>query len=174
MRQQSQIQRTLGGAEGIARITTLLERERFSSRSDLGRRVCEEFDFRDRLGRLRLSGCLNALRVIEQRCDSIVLPVAGTAVPRAGRPSLLAEGVRLAESVPEHLSQVRRLRILVVGGPRRRRVWNTLIAHHHPCGMTTFAGAQMRYLVDSEHGWLAAVGFSAAALRLAAREQWIG
>ena len=168
MRQQSQIQRTLGGAEGIARITTLLERERFSSRSDLGRRVCEEFDFRDRLGRLQLSGCLNALRVIEQRCDSIVLPVAGTAVPRAGRPSLLAE------SVPEHLSQVRRLRILVVGGPRRRRVWNTPIAHHHPCGMTTFAGAQMRYLVDSEHGWLAAVGFSAAALRLAAREQWIG
>ena len=174
MRQQSQIQRTLGGAEGIARITTLLERERFSSRSDLGRRVCEEFDFRDRLGRLQLSGCLNALRVIEQRCDSIVLPVAGTAVPRAGRPSLLAEGVRLAESVPEHLSQVRRLRILGVDGPRQRRVWNTLIANHHPCGMTTFAGAQMRYLVDSEHGWLAAVGFSAAALRLAAREQWIG
>ena len=90
MRQQSQIQRTLGGAEGIARISTLLERERFSGRSDLGRRVCEEFDFRDRLGRLQLSGCLNALRVIEQRCDSIVLPVAGTAVPRPGSSSARA------------------------------------------------------------------------------------
>ena len=141
MRQQSQIQRTLGDLESIARITPLLERERFSSRTDLGRRVCEEFDFRDRLGRLQLSGCLHALRVIEQRCDFIVLPAAGRSVPRAGRPSLLAKGVRLAESVPGHLSQVRRLRILMVDGPRRRRVWNTLIANHHPCGMTTFAGA---------------------------------
>lgn len=37
MRQQPQIQRTLGCSEGIARITALLGRERFSSRSDLGR-----------------------------------------------------------------------------------------------------------------------------------------
>ena len=40
--------------------------------------------------------------------------------------------------------------------------------------MTTFAGAQVRYLVDSGHGWLAALGFSAAPLRLAAHEEWIG
>ena len=93
-----------------------MERERFSSRSDLERRVCEEFDFRDRLGRLQLSGCLNALRVIEQRCDSIVPHVAGTSVPRAGQPSLLAE------SVPGYFSQMRRVRILVGGGPRQRRV----------------------------------------------------
>ena len=108
------------------------------------------------------------MRVIEQRCDSIELPVVGASVSRASRPSLLAE------SVPEHLSQVRRLRILVVGGPRQRLVWNTLIDNHHPCGMTTFAVALMRYLVNSEHGWLAALGSSAAALRLTAREQWVG
>ena len=135
MRQQSQIQRALGCSEGIARITALLRRERFSSRSDLGRRVCEEFDCWDRLGRPQQSGCLNALRVIERRCDSIVPPVAGMSVPRAGRPSLLAEGVRRAKSVPGNLSE-----------PRRMRVWNTLIANWHPGGVTTFAGAKTRYL----------------------------
>ena len=40
--------------------------------------------------------------------------------------------------------------------------------------MTTFAGRQVRYLVGSAHGWLGAAGFSAAALRVAARERWIG
>ena len=32
----------------------------------------------------------------------------------------------------------------------------------------------MRYLVGSAHGWLGAAGFCAAALRVAARERWIG
>ena len=58
--------------------------------------------------------------------------------------------------------------------PAERAVWNTLIAREHPHGMTTFAGCQVRYLVGSAHGWLAAAGFSAAALRVAARDRWIG
>ena len=41
-----------------------------------------------------------------------------------------------------------------------------------PAFMTTFCGAQVRYLVHSAHGYLGAVGFSAAALRLASREAW--
>ena len=39
--------------------------------------------------------------------------------------------------------------------------------------MTTFAGCQVRYLVGSAHGWLGAAGFSAAALRVTARDRWI-
>ena len=174
MRPQSQIQRTLGRPESVAKVKALLEEERFSSRTQVGRRVCEVFDFRDRLGRLQLSSCLVALRAIERRCDSLVLPAAGPPVPRSGQPRLLDEDVRLAASVPDHLGQVRDLRIEAVSSPRQRQVWNTLIANQHPQGMTTFAGAQVRYLVHSAHGWLAALGFSAAALRLAAREEWIG
>ena len=40
--------------------------------------------------------------------------------------------------------------------------------------MTVFAGCQVRYLVGSAHGWPGAAGFSAAALRVAARDRWIG
>ena len=39
--------------------------------------------------------------------------------------------------------------------------------------MTTFAGAQLRYLISSTHGYLGAVGFSAAALYLQSRETWM-
>jgi hypothetical protein len=36
------------------------------------------------------------------------------------------------------------------------------------------AGRQLRYLVASEYGWLGALGFASAALRLKDRDQWIG
>jgi len=35
-------------------------------------------------------------------------------------------------------------------------------------------GAQMRYLIGSEHGWLGGLGFGASAIRLGDRDQWIG
>ena len=47
------------------------------------------------------------------------------------------------------------------------------MAREHPHGVTTFAGCQIRYLVGSAHGWLGAAGFSAAALRVSARDRWI-
>ena len=65
------------------------------------------------------------------------------------------------------------LTVSVVSERAQRQVWNTLIADEHPHGMTTFAGCQLRYLVHSAHGYLGAVGFSAAALRVAARDRWM-
>ena len=41
-----------------------------------------------------------------------------------------------------------------------RAIWNTLIALEHPRGVTMFAGAQLKYLIHSRHGYLGAVGFS--------------
>ena len=45
MRPQSEIQRNPDRQESLAKTSALLDRERLSSRSDLGRRVCEVFDF---------------------------------------------------------------------------------------------------------------------------------
>ena len=62
---------------------------------------------------------------------------------------------------------------MVVEDEVQRRLWNTLLAAEHPHGTTTFAGCQVRYLIGSAHGWLGAVGFSASALRLRARDAWM-
>lgn len=174
MEAQSQIQRTLGTAAAMQRVAGILSREQFASRRALGRRICDEFDFRDRQGRRQVSGCLRALAVLAARSEDIELPPAGPRVPGGGQPRLLAGGACLAASVPPRLEDVRELAIRPVQGRAQRQVWNTLIATAHRQGITTFAGAQMRYLVDSAHGWLGAAGFAAAALRLAARERWIG
>ena len=167
---QSQIQRTLNAA--VPRIAEILLHERFESRHALGRRLCEEFDFLDHRGRGQLAGCLKALRILEQRSDAIVLPPAREASVFSG-PSLLAAPVAPPEGVPNRLAEISGLEIVVVRSRDQRRIWNTLLAHEHPHGITTFAGHQMRYLVASQHGFLGAVGFSAASLRLAARERWM-
>ena len=89
-------------------------------------------------------------------------------MPGGGQPAQLADGVGLIAQIPERLEDVREV------VPAQRRSWNTLIARAYRQGLTTFAGAQMRYLVGSAEGWLGALGFAAPALRLAARERWIG
>jgi hypothetical protein len=54
------------------------------------------------------------------------------------------------------------------------RIWNELMAREHPQGSRRLVGRQLRYLIGSEHGWLGALGFSASALRVEARDRWIG
>ena len=44
----------------------------------------------------------------------------------------------------------------------------------HPRGAGPLVGRQLRYLVESEHGWLGGLGFSSAALHLENRDRWIG
>ena len=170
---QSQIIRTLRDEASIARLASILSGESFDSRSALGRRVCEEFSFFDARGRPRLAGCMKALGVLAESVPEITLPPPAAPAVKGG-PRLVAAGVAEPEGVPPHPSRIEGLCIDLVARPAERAVWNTLIAREHPHGMTTFAGCQVRYLVGSAHGWLAAAGFSAAALRVAARDRWIG
>ena len=170
---QSQISRTLRDTVAISRVASILSREHFDSRSALGRRICEEFSFIDARGRLQLAGCMKALSTLAERVPVIVLPPPKAPAVKGG-PRLLAAGVPEPDGVPTHPARIEGLRIEPVERPSERAVWNTLVAREHPHGMTTFAGRQLRYLVGSAHGWLGAAGFSAAALRVAAREVWIG
>ena len=169
---QSRISRTLGGPAARARIVAILAQEHFDSRRALGRRVCEEFSFVDAIGRPQVSGCLHALATLAGRDPDIVLPA-----PKSEgvdiTPRLLGAPVPDPVDVPTALSRVEGLAIVEVVTSDDRALWNTLIAHEHPHAMTTFAGRQLRYLVGSAHGWLGAAGFSAAALKVAARDRWI-
>ena len=170
---QSQISRTLRDEAAVSRISAILSQERFDSRSDLGRRICEEFSFIDVRGRPQLAGCMKALGALAGRVPGIALPPPRAPAIR-NRPRQLEADVPEPEPVPAHPARIRDLEVIVVANAAHRTLWNTLIAREHPHGMTTFAGRQVRYLVGSAHGWLGAAGFSAAALRVAARERWVG
>ena len=167
------ISRTLRDELAVSRIASILSQEQFDSRRAVGRRICEEFSFVDPSGRLQLAGCMKALAGLAERDPRITLPVPQATTVR-NTPRLLEAPVALPRSVPRRLSRIDRLSIHRVEAPAERMIWNTLIAHEHPHGLTIFAGRQMRYLIGSGHGWLGAAGFAAAALRVAARDRYIG
>ena len=112
-------------------VAAILAGEQLASRRALGRRVCEEFGFRDRLGRLQVATCLQALHVLAERSERIVLPTPAGVVNGGGKPSLLAAGASLAESVPERLQGVEKLCVQRVGKRSQRQIWNTLIGNEH-------------------------------------------
>ena len=79
-------------------------------------------------------------------------------------------------SDPEPLARVKAL-MAATGSAScmqaQRGIWNELMRSEHPRGAVQHVGAQLRYLLVSDHGVLGALGFAAAALTLAARDTFI-
>jgi len=169
---QHQIKRTLSSPEGLVRLQSILHESGAVHRTALAMQVCSAFGFMNARGQPQRSGCLKALRELE-RAQHIVLPLPRTA-PRTHRPRAVGECIASAVAVPNELSQVRGLQLVLVEDAAQRAIWDALMAHEHPRGAGPGVGCQIRYLLQSQHGWLGAIGFAAAALRLSVRDQWIG
>ena len=93
---------------------------------------------------------------------------------RSREPERLLEPVAAPRDVPSEAGDVRGLRLIVVEGAEQMRTWNEMMIREHPRGVGPLVGRQLRYLIDSEHGFLGAMGFGAAALQLQDRDRWIG
>ena len=172
MYEQHRIPATLAEDKALAQVRALVATAGSASRTEIGRRVCTLFEFRDARDRLQVASCMQALRHLERR-GQIQLPA-----PRHGhrrcRPRCLGRPVQPPQDVPERVDQLRELALVEVRDGGQLQLWNTLVAHEHPCGAVQHAGAQLRYLLVSEHGVLGALGFAAAALAVAARDAFIG
>jgi hypothetical protein len=173
MQRQNQIKRTLSQPESIEAIRGLLEGGEHASRASLAQAVCRRFGFLDTRMRTQKAGCVKALRELE-RDGEFVLPVARHRGGTCQRPRRLEAAVEPAQDVPAQAGEVRGLKLVKVESLEHRLLWNELMAREHPQGAGPLVGAQMRYLIGSEHGWLGGFGFAAAAVQLAARDQWIG
>ncbi|MFN8626225.1 MAG: IS4 family transposase [Candidatus Binatia bacterium] len=126
-------------------------------------------------GQLREMSCRLALLELERRGE-LVLPARRSCV----RTRLAAqhwEGIedRQLRCTIEELGEIKLVGVSATEDGDLSGLWNDLIAGYHYLGYTPLAGAQKRYLIASEHrGYLGALGFSAAARRVAVRDQWIG
>lgn len=171
MHQQNQIKRTLREEaevvrECIAGCTGL-------SRNALAAELCRRFDFHDSRGKPQQATCLNALRTL---ADEGLLVLPSPRIARSGAPSprRLSGPVPPPEGVPERVDLIEHLVLREVETEEDSRRWNEVILREHPFGKRRLVGRQLRYLIESEHGCLGAVGFSSAALRLRDRDAWIG
>jgi hypothetical protein len=142
-------------------------------RAEIARRVCRALDWSDALGRPKLmSARVGLLRL--HRAGLIELPAPtgrnGNGRPLKRGPARWPEEAPLAGSVGGLSS----LRLSPVTDKPASRLWNGLIDRYHYLGYRPLPGAQLRYLVESDQGLLGALGFGAAAWKVAARDRWIG
>ena len=176
MIKQNQIKRTLGLPESIAVVHAMLGSNQHDSRGALADAVCQSFGFLDSRGGTQRSGCAKALRELE-RVGHFVLPAGQDRDATRPRKRRTARGlgtpVAAPLDVPEQAGEVRALQLLKVDTAQDLRLWNELMCEH-PQGAGVMVGAQVRYLIGSEHGWLGGLGFGASAIKLGDRDHWIG
>jgi len=159
----------------MGKIRARIAKDEGLSRTQLSQEVCRWMDWRAPNGELRELTCRLALLKLEGRGE-LTLPVRRSSV-RSRMPAQHSAGRAGAELRCE-LADLGEIELVGVSARDDRelsRVWNELIASYHYLGYTPLVGAQKRYLIASEqHGYLGALGFSAAARRIAVRDQWIG
>ncbi len=171
MHEQNQIASTLTSADGTPRLKDLAQAGS-GSRTEVGGRACQLFGFHDARGHPQLAGCMKALRRLDAG-GRIQLPAPRHAQRRCQHRRLVRP-VPEPTDVPARVDRVWGLALVEVTGDGQRRVWNELMEREHPRCAARHVGAQLRYLLVSEHGVLGALGFPASALALAARDAFIG
>lgn len=158
--------------EVLGRIEATVRSEPELSRRELSRRVCQWLGWYGPDGRPKQMSCRVALLKLHRR-GLITLPHARPAVP--GR----CRTVRARPALEPFAGLVTEMGLVEVIAVRDRRsrtarIWNALMESYHPLGAGPLCGAQIRYVVRNEHGFLAALSFSAASWRIAQRDQFIG
>ncbi len=163
--------------ELIEHLNELLSENPAMSNTKLARVACEHLGWFSAKATPCLSGAKVALHKLRRRGLLTSKQAVADPVSKPRR-RLRHSGQELPalEKVPAKAGRVKGLCLHLISGKDDplHSIWNDLIIEQHPCGDAPLAGAQMRYLVGSEHGWLGALGFSSAAFVLKARDCWIG
>lgn len=143
------------------------------TRRQLAGQVCRWESWQAANGKLKEMSCRTALLALHRR-KHIELPPARRKVK--AHPEAAQSAVLDTPRIDGGLQEVEGLELVVVRGARNElsRKWKQMVATHHYLGYRPLCGAQMRYLVRCKHGEIGALAFSAAALQLRARDQWIG
>ena len=143
------------------------------SRKAIADAVCEALGWRRPDGRLKdMSARVALLRMAGD--GLVVLPPPRNGNGNGTIPARMEPVSELPLGVPGTLGEVGRVELVQVETKATSERWRTLIATHHYLGYTPFAGAQLRYLVESASGTLGALGFAASAWACAPRDEHIG
>jgi hypothetical protein len=157
----------------IDSIRRLIASDRKWNRAQLSRLVCDQLGWLKPDGRRKEMSCRVAMLRME-RDGLFTLPHPqkgngnGKNRPRLTSASDPGEPIALAAGALGTLT------FRAVSTPHDSRLWNELIERYHYLGYKPLPGAQMRYLVYAGPQLLAALGFGAAAWKVAPRDDFIG
>jgi hypothetical protein len=158
--------------EILERISQTVRETADLTRCALSRLVCGWMNWRDAAGRVKESSC-RALLVKLERRGLIELPAARPVSFEAGEQTSARPEEQWLQ-LKTTLQRLGKVELVVVGNRAYSRVWRSMMKTHHPLGDGPLCGAQLRYLIRGEQGWLGGLSFSSAAWRLGVRDEWIG
>ena len=144
-----------------------------ANRAEIARRVCRALGWNNARGEPKLmSARVGLLRLHRAGLIELPAPSRGNGNGRGlvRGPDVWPEPVPVVGSV----GQLNGLRLEAVQDQRASRLWNGLIERYHYLGYTPLPGAQLRYLIHCDQAVLGAIGFGAAAWKVAVRDRWIG
>lgn len=142
-----------------------------SSRRGLAQVLCQRLAWKGPTGEPALMSARKTLSQLH-RLGHLPAPLYPAV---AGRTQARLPWPRPQELPPSTLAELGTVRLVRVTSRRCRlaRVWKQLMAHHY-LGVGPLCGHQLRYVIEANGIYLGALAFSAAALRLQARDQAIG
>lgn len=160
--------------EILARIRSRVAGDPMLTRTALSREVCTWMGWQGDDGQPKDMSCRVALLKLSRR-GFIELP-AGQAISFAKPAEASAPAPRDWLTIETNLAELGRVWLVPVdsGQAELSSTWWAMMQAHHPLGAGPLCGAQLRYLVACEAGFVGGLSFSAPAWRLAPRDAWIG
>lgn len=144
------------------------------NRAEISRRICRELAWFKLDGGLKDMSCRVALLRM-QNDGLITLPLP---TKRNGNKTkknvVLTENSKPGEPIDEPVGKLIDLRIAKVSSRKDSSLYNEYMARYHYLGYDALPGAQMRYFIKAQEHIIGAMGFGAAAWKVACRDQWIG
>lgn len=144
------------------------------NRAVLSRHVGEHLKWFDPHGRLKEMSCRVAM--LRMHRDGLIELPAPTHKAFTGKrcPREFSTASAAGASILDPVSQLTPLVMRPARAVPETRLWNELIQRYHYLGHSPLTGAQMKYLIYSASGQLlAALGFAAAAWKVASRDKFI-
>jgi len=156
-------------------IRFLINKYRRHGKTFISRRLSEYWGWVQPNGRLKDRACRSILSALESR-KLVELPSSvqrSTRAKRAKDPSraLISGDTTLIEGT---VSQYKPFMIKMVSQTPLEAHWNNLMKTYHYLGYTVLVGTCLKYLVFSNQRVVAALGWSSAVWKLAARDDAIG
>jgi len=160
--------------EILARIRSRVKGDPVLTRTALSREVCTWLGWQSADGQPKDMSCRVALLKLARR-GVIELP-AGQAVSFAKPTEASVRAPQDWLAIETTLAELGRVWLVAVdsGQAELSSTWWAMMQAHHPLGAGPLCGAQLRYLVACEAGFVGGLSFSAPAWRLAPRDAWIG
>ena len=169
------IRRRRIGEDDLLLIRGLIGAEGHLGRSHISNRLCGIWDWRQANGRFRQIACRDLLRQLDRK-GLVKLPPLLHAARRIGYQNAITPGNVLDRSpVAESLALLRKeIQVRPVQGAAQARLFKELVGTYHYLGYQQAQGAQLKYLATYRNRPVACLSFGPAALRVAARDRFIG